>query len=95
MCSPGDKKTTDFTLHDMVILFIEEEVEEEVEEGENGYRKGKWTDLMEDLAKDMVKVTMQEHNNKLLQTDLNWLDKKMSGLHPLMSKEETIHKDVR
>ena len=57
MCPPGDKETTDFTLHDMVILFIEEEVEEEVEveEGESGFRKGKWIDLMEDLAEDMVK----------------------------------------
>ena len=48
MCPPGDNKTTDFTLHDMEILFIEEEVEEEEEEG--GFRKGKWTDLMEDLT---------------------------------------------
>ena len=35
MCPPGDKETTDFTLHDMVILFIEEEVEE----GERGRRE--------------------------------------------------------
>ena len=81
----------------MVILFIEEEVEEEVEveEGESGFRKGKWIDLMEDLAEEMVKVIIQEHNNKLLQTDLNQLDKKMSGLHPLMSKEEMIQRDIR
>ena len=78
MCPPGDKETTDFTLHDMVILSIEEEVEE----GESGFRKGKWIDLMEDSAEEMVKVTIQEHNNKLLQTDLNQLDKKMSGLYP-------------
>ena len=65
-----------------VIVFIEEEVEEEVEveEGESGFRKGKWIDLMEDSAEDMVKVIIQEHN-KLLQTDLNQLDKKMNGLN--------------
>ena len=97
MCPPGDNRTTDVTLHNMVILFIEVEVEEEVgiEEEEGGFRKGEWTDLMEDSAEDMVKVIMQEHNNKLLQTDLNQLDKKMSGLHPLMLKEEMIQKDVR
>ena len=94
MCPPGDKETTDFTLCDTVILFIEEEVEEEVEveEGESGFRKGKWIDLMEDSAEEMVKVTIQEHNNKLLQTDLNQLDKKMSSLYPLMSKEEMIQR---
>ena len=32
----------------MVIPSIEEEVEEEVEEDENGFRKDKWIDLMED-----------------------------------------------
>ena len=95
MCLPGDKETTDFTLCDMVILFIEEEEEVEVEEGESGFRKGKWTDLMEDLAEDMVKVIIQAHNNKLIQIDLNQLDKKMSGHHPLMAKEEMIQKDVR
>ena len=60
MCPPGDNKITDFTLHDMVILFIEEGVEEEVEvEGEEGgFRKDEWTDLMEDSAEDMVKVIM-------------------------------------
>ena len=91
ICPPGDKETTDFTLHNTVILFIEEEVEE----GESGFRKGKWIDLMEDLAEEMVKVIIQEHNNKLLQTDLNQLDKKMSGLHPLMSKEEMVQRDDR
>ena len=50
---------------------------------------------MEDLAEEMVKVTIQEHNNKLLQTDLIQLDKKMSGLYPLMSKEEMIQRDDR
>ena len=67
MFPPGDKEITDFTLHDMVILFTEEEVEEEVEEeeGESGFSKGKWIDLMEDLEEDMFKVIIQEHNNKL------------------------------
>ena len=97
MCPPGDKETIDFTLHDMVILSTEEEVEEEVEieEGESGFKKGKWIDLMEDLAEDMVKIIIQEHNNKHLQIDLNQLDKKMSGLHPLMLKEEMIQRDIR
>ena len=57
MCPPGDKETTDFTHLDMVILSIEEEVQEEVqevEEGESSFRKGKWKDLMEDSAEDMV-----------------------------------------
>ena len=69
MCPPGDKEIIDFTLHDMVILSTEEEVEEEVEveEGESCFRKGKWIDLMEDLAEDMFKVIIQEHNNKLPQ----------------------------
>ena len=96
MCPPGDKETIDFTLCNMVILSTEEEVEEEVEveEGESGFRKGKWIDLMEDLAEDIFKVITQEHNNKLPQTDLNQLDKKMSGLHPLMSKEEMIQRGI-
>ena len=40
---------------DMVILSTEEEVEEEVEveEEENGFRKGRWIDLMEDLEGDI------------------------------------------
>ena len=97
MCPPGDKETIDFTLHDMVILSTEEEVEEEVEveEGESGFRKGKWIDLVEDSAEDMVKVILQEHNNKHLQIDLDQLDKKMSGLHPLMLKDEMIQRGVR
>ena len=42
----------------MVILSTEEEVEEEVEveEEENGFRKGRWIDLMEDLEGDIPKV---------------------------------------
>ena len=45
---------------DMVILSTEEEVEEEVEveEEENGFRKGRWIDLMEDSEGDIPKVIM-------------------------------------
>ena len=57
MCPTGDKETTDFTHLSMVILSTEEEVEE-VEEGESGFRKNKWTDLMEDSAEDMVRIIM-------------------------------------
>ena len=39
----------------MVILFIEEE-EEEVEEEENGYKKGKWRDLLEMPIGEMVSL---------------------------------------
>ena len=91
MYPPGDKETTDFTHLGMVIL----STEEEVEEGEGGFRKGKWIDLMEDLAEDMVEIIMQEHNNKLPQIDLNRLDRKMSGLHPLTSKEGMIQRDIK
>ena len=93
MCPPGDKETIDFTLHDLVILSTEEEVE--VEEGESGLRKGKWIHLIEDSAEEMVKVIIQDHNNKLPLIDLNQLAKKMSGLHPLMSKEEAIQRGIR
>ena len=42
----------------MVILSTEEKVEEEVEveEDENGFRKDKWIDLMEDLEEDILRV---------------------------------------
>ena len=40
----------------MTILFTEEEVEKEVEEEENGFRKDKWIDLMEDLEEDIPRV---------------------------------------
>ena len=42
----------------MVILFTEEEVEEEVEveEDENGFRKDRWIDLMEDSEEDTPRV---------------------------------------
>ena len=53
-----DKETIDFTPLDMVILSTEEEVEEEVEveEDENGFKKDKWIDLMEDLEEDSPRV---------------------------------------
>ena len=41
---------------DMVIFSTEEEVEVEEEEEENGFRKGRWIDLMEDLEGDIPKV---------------------------------------
>ena len=50
----GDKETIDFTPLDMVILSTEEEVE--VEEDENGFKKDKWIDLMEDLEEDSPRV---------------------------------------
>ena len=50
----GDKETIDFTPLDVVIPSTEEEVE--VEEDENGFRKGKWIDLMEDLEEDSPRV---------------------------------------
>ena len=58
MYPPGDKGITDFTPLDMVILSKEEEVEEEVEveEEENGFRKGRWIDLIEDLEGDIPRV---------------------------------------
>ena len=58
MYLPGDKEITDFTPLNMVILSTEEEVEEEVEveEEENGFRKGRWIDLMEDSEGDLLKV---------------------------------------
>ena len=54
----GDKETIDFTPLDMVIPSTEEEVEEEVEveEDENGFKKDKWIDLMEDSEEDSPKV---------------------------------------
>ena len=52
---PGDKG--DYRLYplNMVILFTEEEVEEEVEveEDMNGFRKGRWIDLMEDSEENI------------------------------------------
>ena len=40
----------------MVILSTEEEVEEEVEEEENGFRKDRWIDQMEDSEGDIPRV---------------------------------------
>ena len=56
MYPPRDKGITDFTPLNMVILSTEEEVE--VEEEENGFRKGRWIDLMEDSERDIPKVIM-------------------------------------
>ena len=50
----GDKETIDFTPLDVVIPSTEEEVE--VEEDENGFRKDKWIDLMEDLEENSPRV---------------------------------------
>ena len=41
---------------DMVILSTEEEVEVEVEQEENGFRKDRWIDLMEDSEGDIPRV---------------------------------------
>ena len=54
MYPPGDKEFTDFTPLDMVILSTEEEVE--AEEEENGFRKDRWIDLMEDSEGDIPRV---------------------------------------
>ena len=54
MYPPGDKEITDFTPLDMETLSIEKEVEEEEEE--NGFRKDRWMDLMEDLEGDIPRV---------------------------------------
>ena len=50
----GDKGIIDFTPLDMVIPSTEEEVGEEVEveEDENGFKKDKWIDQMEDMEED-------------------------------------------
>ena len=58
MYPPGDKEIIDFTPLNMVILSTEEEVEEEVEveEEENGFRKDRWIDLMEDSEEDIPRV---------------------------------------
>ena len=50
----GDKEIIDFAPFHMVIPYTEEEVEEqvEVEKDENGFKKDKWIDQMEDLEED-------------------------------------------
>ena len=70
---------------DMVILSTEEEVGEEVEveEDENGLRKDRWIDLMEDLEEDTLRVMEWKHN-MLQQTDHNQIGKKKIGLCPPM-----------
>ena len=49
-----DKETIDFTPLNMVILSIEEEVE--VEEDENGFKRDKQIDHMEDLEEESPRV---------------------------------------
>ena len=97
MCPPGDKETIDFSLCDMVTLTTEEEVEEEVEveEGESGFRKGKWIDLMEDLAEDMFKVIIQEHSNRLPQIDHKQLGKKDEWSLPPNVDKGMIQRGIR
>ena len=58
MYPPGDKEIIDFTPLDMAILSTEEEVGEgeEVEEEENGFRKDRWIDQMEDSEGDIPRV---------------------------------------
>ena len=58
MYPPGDKEIIDFTPLNMVILSTEGEIEEEVEveEEDNGFRKGRWIDLMEDSERDIPRV---------------------------------------
>ena len=53
-----DKGTIDFTPLNMVTPSTEEEVEEEVEveEDENGFKKDKWIDQMEDWEEDSPMV---------------------------------------
>ena len=50
----GDKEIIDFMPLNTVIPSTEEEVEEEVEveEDENGFKKDKWIDQVEDLEED-------------------------------------------
>ena len=54
----GDKEIIDFIPLDMVTPSTEEEVEEEieVEEDENGFKKDKWIDQMEDSEEDSPRV---------------------------------------
>ena len=65
----------------MVILSIEEEVEEEVEveEDENGFRKGRWIDLMEDSEEDTPKILEQKYH-KQQQLEHNQKGKRKIGL---------------
>ena len=61
----GDKEIIDFTPLNMVIPSTEEEVEEgEVEEDENGFKKDKWIDQMEDLE-EYSPMVMEWRYNKL------------------------------
>ena len=75
-----DKEIIDYTPLAMVILSIEEEVEEEEElkEDENGFRKGKWIDLMEVLEEDTPKI--EQKHKKQQQVDHNQKGKRKIGL---------------
>ena len=79
----------------MVILFIEEEVEGEieVEEDENGFRKGRWIDLMEDLEEDIPKILEQKYHK---QQQCNQKGKRKIGLCLSMQREGKMkQRDVR
>ena len=89
MYPPGDRGTIDFTHLVMEILSIEEE-EEEVDEEESGYQEDKQIDLKEGLLERLVKIILQDPNNQPPQIDLHLLDKKMSGLSPLLLREEMM-----
>ena len=69
----GDKETIDFTPLNMVTPSMEEEVD--VKEDENGLKKDKWIDQMEDLEEDSS-VVMEWRCNKLQQADHNPIGKK-------------------
>ena len=75
----GDKEIIDFTPLDMVIPSTEEEVEED----ENGFKKDKWIDQMEDLEEDSPMV-MEKSCDTLQQADHNPIDRKKIGLYPQM-----------
>ena len=81
----GDKEIIDFTPLNMVTPSTEEEVEEkvEVEEDENGFKKDKWIDPMEDLEEDSP-VVMEWRYNKLQWADHHLIDRKKIGLLPQM-----------
>ena len=83
MCLHGAIEITDYTPLIMVILFIEEEVEEEVEEveeeEENGYKKGRWRDLLETPVGEMVSLMVQDLKVLLPLVYPKGADKMMNG----------------
>ena len=78
----GDKEIIDFTPLFMVILSIEVDVEED----ENGFRKDRWRDLMEDSEEDTPREIEQKHS-KQQQIDHNQIGKKKIGLYLPMQRE--------